>query len=228
MGALVAAGALVLALVVFGAPGKHGPTDLPFQAGYVSCCAANVVSASWRTPTIAHGVGFGEEAAWVGVQTGTTFFLQAGTIEEQDGVGDDYFAFWSDTERQFLPQYFPDMVHPGDLVHAQLRRTATQWVVTFRDVTGRWTDTASIPSTGVPAVSGEWLDEDLVVVNGVLPTTLRQVTAMPPTSPLVFQSVELNGAFPSDIVAASFEDASHRHFVPHWLAPARFEVVPTP
>ena len=101
--------------------------SVPFQSGYLSCCDASEVGASWVVPRLLPPAttSVGREAAWIGAQTGASFFVQIGTIEEHAERGSTYEAFWSDLQVSELPITIPHALRPGDEVRAVLRRKTT-------------------------------------------------------------------------------------------------------
>jgi hypothetical protein len=220
---LLIAAALVAVAIVLVDWLMAGPSSIPIQAGYVWCCGASEVDATWVTPPLTRTYGVGNEAAWIGVQTGKSFFFQAGTYEQKSGAGAYYSAFWSAGSYGYQPQYFPDLVHPGDHLRFTIYYNGNSWVARARDISARWSDAASIraPLQRGPASLAEWLDEDVVVVNGRLPRSVGQVASMPSTTcELVFEDLHVNGATPelANLRRSVFVDRTGSRFEPKWLA----------
>ncbi|HLK46213.1 MAG TPA: hypothetical protein VKT18_09490 [Acidimicrobiales bacterium] len=189
---------------------------VPFQSGYLSCCDASEVGASWVVPRLLPpaATSVGREAAWIGAQTGSSFFVQIGTIEEHAERGSTYEAFWSDLQVSELPITIPHALRPGDEVLAVLRREPTRWVAQLRDVTRRWTFTRRIPSSAA-AQLGEWLDEDIVATALGPPTEQDQVLPMLPTDrALRFRHLTLDGLPPGQLTASGFIDDTGHALVP--------------
>jgi hypothetical protein len=224
---LVIAGGLALAAVATSFSSNTKPSSVPFQAGETWCCGTSEVAASWVVPPLPRPPEYEQNTlgAWIGVQTGNgkKFFFQVGTTEWDAGTAHNYWAFWSAAIYDYQPKYFPRFVSPGDLVHAEILQTGSRWVATFTDVTARWSLSESIrASTNQDqATAAEWLEEDVVVYGGHLPTSVNHVTEAPRTTcSLTFKNLELNGGSFSWVggpsTSQSFVDASGTTYKPEW------------
>lgn len=203
-------GAALLALVVGGlvVSGAFSPSNASASSavarstyfpptgfgGYQWYGDVTQVSAQWRIPTIRPSHAFEDASTWVGAQNeqGGTPFIQLGTTENNVSVlGEQYQSFWSDPTVGFHPQVL-GVVRAGDLVSADMNRTAAGWVLTFKDLTQGKTEMKKVRYGGGSAFSqAEWLQED-PSPNGSSPTDLPY----PETSMVQIQDLLVNGAPP--------------------------------
>ena len=152
--------------------------------------AVGQISASWRVPTVLASSRPGYASTWIGVQNETTGspFIQLGTIENKIGPGKtSYEAFWSDVTVGFRPQFFA-AVDPGELVAAQMVRSATGWTLRM-DVGKRNKPTTKIVSyaVGKSFTQAEWLQEDPA------PSSVTAVDEpYPQLSRVVFSNLKVN------------------------------------
>jgi hypothetical protein len=113
--------------------------EVSYQAGYVWCCHATDVRATWVIPRI-HPDGDGPSTAvWIAVKDKPspedTFFLQVGFLANSSGAG----GVWSDNRLSYNPQFIGNALAPGTRLFAELRRTAGGWIVILRNLTHRHT-----------------------------------------------------------------------------------------
>jgi hypothetical protein len=118
--------------------------------------------------------------------------LQAGLNENSSAgpFGGQYWAFWSDTARGFLPQpIFP--VSPGDWISASLTQGATGWTVSIADRnTGSSSSFIDSTEGSSPFATGEWLQED------PSHNAPHWQWAYQPTAPITFDQLAVNGRPP--------------------------------
>ena len=137
--ALAAAGALLAGAT---AAAARSPLELGHFAGYVwGRGAVSSVSATFAVPRIRPGSPPTSLAAtWIGAQGPGRAppFIQIGVNELHlplsavHGHLDFYYAFWSDTRRNFRPAFL-FVVHPGDNIAASLRRARGGWTLAIVD-----------------------------------------------------------------------------------------------
>ena len=92
------------------------------------------VSAQWTVPAIAANSSAGDASTWIGVQSQSGAFSQVGTVENRNPPNDQYYAFWSDTAKQFRPLFLL-RVAPGDSVTATMILRPHGWSLTLHDAT---------------------------------------------------------------------------------------------
>jgi peptidase A4-like protein len=119
----------VFLAIPLGGRAKHRrTTDSPFGAygGYVWRGRVSSVEGSWTVPRIVEPSRFGLATTWIGSQSRDARgrFIQIGSCElhgysRAHVVENRYWAFWSDSMRNFHPQFL-FRVRPGDAISASL------------------------------------------------------------------------------------------------------------
>jgi|GEM_PF-5217909 len=199
----------------------------PNQAGYLWCCGATDVGASWAVPRLVPQSHQAAEGVWIGLQTNSgDFFLQVGTQDNVTNFSSQYQAFWSDGPLHGAPVDLGN-VNPGDLVRARLVKSGTsQWTITFQDQTLHWTRTRQIsyPAHYAHAL-GEWIEEDPAEL---VPFQKARLFTMARTNGTAVHDLEVNGAVPvtSELAPESFVDGSGMTFSPSLLQHGEFHFVP--
>ena len=109
----------------------------PNQAGYLWCCGATEVAATWEVPQMLPVRAQSAEGVWIGLQTNSgNFFLQVGTQDNQTDFSPTYEGFWSNGPLHGAPENL-GTVSPGDVVRAELLLSGgSKWAPT-RPSTGR-------------------------------------------------------------------------------------------
>lgn len=189
---------LVSLLIAHGRIAAGGSASLPGHfAGYEWYGSVRSVSANWQVPPLAATVPTGIAATWIGIQRPAASlrqipFIQAGLNENSSAgpFGGQYWAFWSDTARGFLPQpIFP--VSPGDWISASLTQGATGWTVSIADRnTGSSSSFIDSTEGSSPFATGEWLQED------PSHNDPHWQWAYQPTAPITFDQLAVNGRPP--------------------------------
>lgn len=222
---------VAFALVVVGSPAPAGATNFYGFAGYAVPVNVTSLSAKWRIPKIATGSPLGHARTYIratylpsGVQ------MEVGTTEDEVVYHHRriavYSAFWN--RIGFGPQRIRTL-HAGDLVEAQAVKGATNWKLTFTDLTTHWTD--SIVNPGVAATTiteASWLQEDPVAVQLVPVVEQSPVLPYPRVGIVKFTDLELNGRPPalpwSD--ALDLEVPNGTYLVPSHQAGDGFSISP--
>jgi hypothetical protein len=185
------------------------------------------MSARWRVPTILPSSRPGYASTWIGVQTSVNSqgFIQLGTVEQEVGPEPsgstavsprppEYFAFWSDTQRDFFPVSLGP-VAPGSLVSALMVKSSSGWKLTLSDNRRRLATGLPVRvSHTAPYNQAEWLQEDPAMT-----LAAGHDTPYPAISPVTFDGLVVNGRQPR----LSFDDAqalSSSNGV--FLVPSRF------
>jgi hypothetical protein len=157
-------------------------------AGYTTFGPVRSIAASWTVPRTLGGPATASAATWIGVQSQSMHgpFVQVGTQEE--GSGRD-FAFWSDPERHFAPQFL-GFVAAGDDVSARLVRIQDGWAATLYDPPAAARIVTIQQPAGARFDQAEWFQED--------PSQRSRTQRVPyPTlAALNFRSLRLNRAAP--------------------------------
>ena len=118
-------------------------TDSPFgaYAGYVWLGHVSSVDGSWTVPRIVDPSHSGLATTWISAQAPGTpsAFIQIGASElhgysRAHVVENRYWAFWSDTTRNFHPQFL-FRVRPGDAISASLILARKRWMLAIVDHT---------------------------------------------------------------------------------------------
>jgi Peptidase A4 family len=145
-----------------------GTASLPGHfAGYQWNGSVRSVSANWQVPPLAQTVPTGIAATWIGIQRPASTlqripFIQVGLNENSSAgpLGGQYWAFWSDTARGFLPQPIFS-VSPGDWITASLTQGGTGWTVSITDRnTGSSSSFIDRTEGSGSFATGDWLQED--------------------------------------------------------------------
>lgn len=144
----VALGILALVLIIIGIllpvrTKQRRIADAPFgaYAGYVWRGSVASVEGSWTVPRIVDPSRFGLATTWIGSQAVGTHsaFIQIGNSElhgySRARVAENrYWTFWSDTTRNFHPQFL-FTVRPGDALSASLIHAHKRWRLAIIDHT---------------------------------------------------------------------------------------------
>jgi Peptidase A4 family len=172
--------ALVFVFVFIAIPlrGRTKPrriTDSPFgaYAGYVWPGRVSSVEGSWTVPRIVAPSRFGLATTWIGAQAPGTrgAFIQIGDGELHEYarahvVENRYWAFWSDTTRNFHPQFL-FRVRPGDSLSASLTLAHGRWALAIVDHTSG-SDVRFLTSedTNTSFDEAQWTQEDATTSTG--------------------------------------------------------------
>jgi hypothetical protein len=165
--------------------------------GYQLYPAAPVTSLSgeWKVPTISSTSSSGDASTWIGAQATNGAFAQIGTVENRL-KHDQYYGFWSDVPKGFLPQ-FALKVMPGDRVRAQMILEDSGWAVTLDDLTSGASRTIHTHYGAKDQFNScEWFQENPVYSQFVH-------TSYPTLSSVAIGDMMLNGEVPR----FSFQDA---------------------
>jgi hypothetical protein len=156
------------------------------------------VQASWNVPRIRAQSPRGVASTWIGAQGSGDVapFIQIGVDEELRAVGTSgsaafYTAWWSDTDRDDLPQdLFP--VSPGDRIFASLILADGRWRLTLEDKTSPVASTSfsTRQETDGPFTTAEWTQEHIMGPEG-------HGYGYPRLSTIRFSDVAVDGAAPS-------------------------------
>jgi hypothetical protein len=195
--------ALVLVFLFIAIPlrGRTKPliTDSPFgaYAGYVWLGPVTAIGGSWTVPRIVDPSRFGLATTWIGAQAPGSrgAFIQIGASELHDYsrahvVENRYWVFWSDTMRNFHPQFL-FRVRPDDALSASLTLAHKRWALAIVDHTSgsnarfstsedanasfdeaQWTQEDATTSTGerFPYPSLTWLRFNGLAINSATPS----------------------------------------------------------
>lgn len=179
------------------------------------------VSAGWTVPTISTSSSAGDASTWIGAQSQSGAFSQVGTVENRNSANDQYYAFWSDTARQFRPLFLL-AVKPGDSVEARMTLEPGGWSLTLDDATSGKSRTIQTKyGANEQFNSCEWFQENPVYGQFVH-------TNYPTLSTITFRDMMLNQAQPT----FDFQDAqtlstyNDTFFVPTHVKEDRFTLVP--
>jgi hypothetical protein len=226
--AAVLMGCLVAAIVANGQHWEPSTSGLPpNQAGYLWCCGATDVAATWEVPRLMSASPQSAEGVWIGLQSNSgNFFLQVGTQDNASSLGAQYEGFWSNGPLHGAPVNLGD-VDPGDVVHARLARSGTaQWSITFADLTKHWSHTSTITyGASADHAFAEWIEEDPAAV---VPFERAHLFPMARTDGTVMQDLRVNGGVPVafDLQPESFVDGSGTTFSPSSLTGDSFHFAP--
>jgi hypothetical protein len=199
----------------------------PNQAGYLWCCGASQVAATWEVPQLMPASVQSAEGVWIGLQTNSgSFFLQVGTQDNETDFSPQYEGFWSNGPLHGAPMNLGD-VHPGDVVHAVLDLSgSSQWSITFSDQTQHWSHTRVVSYAAPYAHAlAEWIEEDPAEV---VPFQKAQLFVMAKTHGTHMSNLRVNGEPPGlfDLQPESFVDGSHTNFSPSAVAHDSFRFIP--
>jgi hypothetical protein len=200
--AVAALVALIVALIVLIGAASGGTNQSwafgPF-AGYIWRGHAASVQGSWTVPRVLAGSSLGSMAGtWIGAEAPGKPgpFIQIGTNEQHISPPQarrhvpDYYAFWSDTKREFHPQFL-FRVSPGDDLRASLALAHKRWTLAIVDQTS---GASAHFSTGDEAHGsfneGEWTQEDVEATPGKL-------YPYPRLSEVGFRRLAINGSVPN-------------------------------
>jgi hypothetical protein len=179
------------------------------------------VSATWIVPTISTSSSDGDASTWIGAQSESGAFSQVGTVENRNPANDQYYAFWSDTAKQFSPIYLLG-VQPGDSVKAVMTLKPEGWSLTLDDATSGKARTIQTKYGGDDEFNScEWFQENPVY-------TQFDHTNYPTLSTVAFRDMALN----HDTPKFSFQDAqtlstyNDTFFVPTHVRHNEFSLVP--
>jgi len=199
----------------------------PNQAGYLWCCGATDVAATWEVPRVVPASVVAAEGVWIGLQTNSgDFFLQVGTQDNQSNFGATYEGFWSDGPLNGAPVDLGN-VNPGDVVRARLVLSgSTQWAITFSDQTQHWSHTRQLDyATPYAHALAEWVEEDPAEV---VPYQKARLFEMAKTGGTLMHGLEVNGGAPGTdhVQPESFVDQSGTTFSPSPLTHDTFHFNP--
>jgi hypothetical protein len=199
----------------------------PNQAGYLWCCGATEVAATWEVPQLMPASVQSAEGVWIGLQTPSgKFFLQVGTQDNWTDASPVYEGFWSSGPLKGTPESL-GTVHPGDVVSAELALSAySRWEITFADLTEHWTHTHAVSlSANYARALAEWIEEDPAEV---VPYEKAQLFVMAKTGGTRMSGLRVNGNVPGlfDLQPETFVDGSNTTFSPSRIANDSFRFVP--
>jgi hypothetical protein len=199
----------------------------PNQAGYLWCCGATEVAATWEVPQMLPVRAQSAEGVWIGLQTNSgNFFLQVGTQDNQTDFSPTYEGFWSNGPLHGAPENL-GTVSPGDVVRAELLLSGgSKWAITFADETQHWSRTRVISySARYSHAFAEWIEEDPAEV---IPFQKAQLFMMAKTDGTHMSSLEVNGGVPGpfELQPESFIDGSDTTFAPSPLEHDSFRFIP--
>jgi hypothetical protein len=181
------------------------------------------VSAAWTVPTISTNSSTGDASTWIGVQSQSGAFSQVGTVENRNSANgnDQYYAFWSDTAKQFRP-LFLIAVKPGDSVEARMTLYPDGWSLALDDATsGKARTIQTNYGANDQFDSCEWFQENPVYGQFTH-------TNYPTLSTVTFRDMALNHSTPQ----FNFQDAqtlstyNDTFFVPTHVKRHQFSLVP--
>jgi hypothetical protein len=179
------------------------------------------VSAEWTVPTISATSSTGDASTWIGVQSQSGAFSQVGTVENRNFSDDQYYAFWSDTAKNFSPLFLLG-VKPGDSVEARMTLKPEGWSLTLDDATSGKSRTIQTKYGADDQFNScEWFQENPVYGQ-------FDHTNYPTLSTVAFRKMALNHATPK----FSFQDAqtlstyNDTFFVPTHVKRNQFSLVP--
>jgi Peptidase A4 family len=199
----------------------------PNQAGYLWCCGATDVAATWEVPRMVPSAEQSAEGVWIGLQTNSgSFFLQVGTQDNMTAFSPQYEGFWSNGPLHGAPVNL-GTVQPGDVVRARLAHTgSTTWSITFADRTEGWSHTREVtyPATYAHSIA-EWIEEDPAEV---IPFEKARLFVMGRTHGTKMRALEVNGGAPRafNLQPESFVDGTGTTFSPSSLANNSFHFLP--
>jgi Peptidase A4 family len=233
---LLALGAVALSL---NTEGRYGPSkgrantsqprvpigspEYGFGGYQLYAQSVTTVSAKWTVPKITKNSSAGDASTWIGVQSPSGAFSQVGTVENSlSSNGDDqYYAFWSDTAKQFRPLFLVG-VKPGDSVEAEMALKPKGWSLTLKDATsGKARTIQTAYGAGDNFNSCEWFQENPVYGQ-------FDHTNYPTISTVTFRDMKLNHAKPT----FNFQDAqtlstyNDTFFVPTRVKGNSFSLLP--
>ena len=216
---------IIAVLVVFVWNGR--PRNQSF-AGYVWCCDANSVTATWTVPAVRNPPPGGLGALWIGVQSslagGTDpFFLQVGITFGNYYSVPQYGLFWSDAAVRFLPQPL-GTANPGDQVRFSLTHRGSRWVAAYDDITQGLSGSTAVTLRASAADDlAEWIEEDPRTVGTVLPSGVVPMARVQTT----MTGLEVDGAPPASgqMVAQRFVDDTGTVYYPTAYADDSFRLL---
>jgi hypothetical protein len=171
---------LILVLVFIAIPlrgrSKHSRIiDSPFgaYAGYVWLGRVSSMDGSWTVPQIVDPSRSGLATTWIGAQAPGTrgAFIQIGASElhgysRAHVVENRYWVFWSDTTRNFHPQFL-FRVRPGDALSASLTLARKRWVLAIVDHTsGSNAQFSTSEDANASFDEAQWTQEDATTSMG--------------------------------------------------------------
>jgi Peptidase A4 family len=172
------------------------PLNFGSFAGYTQFRPVRSVGAALTVPTITRQSGAGIASTWIGAQAASAGarapFIQVGLNEvRQKGKPDQYFTFWTDTARSFLPvPLFP--VHPADQLSASLVLVGHHWTVAISDLTSHRHARFTTDQEGHASFQAAlWIQED------PLDPIHRRLAPYPQLAGLQIAGLTENGAAPS-------------------------------
>jgi Peptidase A4 family len=196
--------ALVLVLVFVAIPlrgrAKHRRiTDSPFgaYAGYLWLGHVSSVEGSWTVPRIVDPSRSGLATTWIGAQASGArgAFIQIGASElhgySRAHVAENrYWAFWSDTTRNFHPQFL-FRVRPDDALSASLTLAHGRWTLAIIDHTsGSDVRFSTSEDANASFDDAQWTQEDARTATGE-PFPYPSLTAVR------FSGLAINSATPA-------------------------------
>lgn len=198
----------------------------PNQAGYLWCCGATDVAATWQVPKLVRADSQSAEGVWIGLQTNSgDFFLQVGTQDNESNFSSLYEGFWSSGPMHGAPVDL-GKVNPGDVIRCRLVLSgAAKWAISFADQTQHWSHTRVVSYAAPYAHAfAEWIEEDPAEV---VPFEKARLFVMARTDGTNMRDLEVNGDAPGDqLQPESFVDASGMTFAPSSIANGSFHFVP--
>jgi Peptidase A4 family len=205
-----------------------GPRQVQHFAGYLWCCGANQVAATFTVPVVRNPPPGGLGALWIGVQSSLEgssdpFFLQAGITFGNYYSAPQYTLFWSDPARHFLPQPLGS-TNPGDRVRFSLREIGPRWVISYDDLT---TDLSNSLSLYLPTqTSGdvvEFFEEDPQSTGGIVPSGVIPMVRVHS----IVTGLEVDGQPPPppQMSAQQFVDATGTTYYPSPYRDDRFALL---
>jgi len=195
-------------------------------AGYTWNGRATSVAARWRVPRIARRSGSGFAGTWIGAQApgNSGPFIQIGVNEQRVPFGgDQYEAFWSDTELHFHPQSL-FMAGAGDEISARMTLVGDRWRLSVVDVSA---DLVARFSTRQETRGSfnevEWMQENVSYGPDSIPYHYPRVAGTH------FTHLDVNGTAPlATQLLSSWMSPRHRHgyLAPSGLRSNSFEIGP--
>jgi hypothetical protein len=197
-------------------------------AGYIRIGPLRSIAGSWRVPGVLHGSNPGRAATWVGAQAPAKAepFIQVGTNEECErtaagGTVEYYYAFWSDTTRDFHPQFL-FAVSPGDAISASMHLRRGRWELAISDATsGRRSRFATSQEASIRFNLAEWLQEDITSAH------LGRPFPYPRTRTVTISHLLVNSADPTyAAVQSQWMSENHQSLGPGPLRDDSFSLMP--
>lgn len=190
---------IVVGISFGGRAERHGTSDSPFgaYAGYVWRGRVMSVGGSWTVPRIVSPSRSGLATTWLGAQASgdSGAFIQIGVAELHEATrvqtnDDRYWAFWSDSTRQFRLQFL-FRVKPDDALSASLILAHERWELSIMDHTSGFKAQFYTTEDARPLFDeAQWTQEDARAASG-------ERYPYPSLSRVDFRRLAVNSAAPA-------------------------------